>query len=65
VRRHNLRRVADGSWVCSGGPREQGKGMADGLGCPFSTRDYVAAVNHATQNGARPPDMPRDLWVTA
>jgi hypothetical protein len=46
--------------VCSGGPREPGK-----LGCDFRTADFAKAVNHATENGSSPPDMPRDLWVTA
>jgi hypothetical protein len=46
--------------VCSGGPREPGK-----LGCDFRTPKYDDAVNHATENQSTPPDMPRDLWVTA
>ena len=49
----------DGYWVCTGGARVAGR-----LGCDFRTRDYAAAVNHATENKSNPPDMPRDLWVT-
>jgi hypothetical protein len=58
-KRHVLRRT-EGVWVCSGGPREPGK-----LGCDFRTQDFAKAVNHATENQSTPPDMPRDLWVTA
>jgi hypothetical protein len=55
----------DGQWVCTGGPREPGKGLSHGLGCAFKTREYVDAVNHATAHGATPPDMPRGEWVRA
>lgn len=54
---HVPRQMADGRWVCKGGPRPEG--------CGFHADEYAQAVNHATQNGATPPDMPRDQWLTA
>lgn len=66
-KRHTLRLMADGRWVCSGGDRI---GTRDrdrtlhftGGGCDFSSTDYAAAVDHATLNGSCPPDMPRGTW---
>lgn len=68
--RHNLRLLPAGAcvlhpdigphWLCAGGLRPPA-----GQRCGFETRDYGDAVNHATAHGATPPDMPRDLWVTA
>lgn len=57
---HKLRMLADGRWVCSGGFRAlvKGEGFTGG-DCTFSSREYVDAVNHATERGAVPPDMPR------
>lgn len=56
-KRHNLR-LKEGRWVCSGGERQHGR-----LGCDFVTPEYDKAVNHATQNGAVPPDMPKEMWA--
>ena len=54
--------------MCSGGIREgernlDGSVRLKGGGCRFEATEYVAAVNHATANGAVPPDMPRGLWA--
>jgi hypothetical protein len=56
-KRHNLR-LLNGKWVCSGGERKSGA-----LGCDFATHEYDKAVNHATVNGAQPPDMPKEMWA--
>lgn len=67
-KRHNLRLMADGRWVCSGGKRT-GQRTADGRltytggDCAFASVSYAEAVNHATQHGAVPPDMPREAWA--
>jgi hypothetical protein len=52
--------MQDGRWVCKGGSRPP-----SGKPCAFVTTDYAAAVTHATEYGAQPPDMPRHLWATA
>lgn len=67
-KRHNLRRMANGKWVCSGGVRHgqrdrDGKATFSGGGCDFASHEYAEAVNHATAYGAVPPDMPREAWA--
>lgn len=68
VKRHNLRLLKDGRWVCSGGVRHgqrdrDGRTTWTGGGCDFASHEYAEAVNHATAYGAVPPDMPREAWA--
>lgn len=67
-KRHNLRLMKDGKWVCSGGVRtgqrdRDGRTTFSGGGCDFHSTEYAEAVNHATAYGAVPPDMPREAWA--
>lgn len=56
IYQHVLRKLADGRWVCKGGPHT-------GPRCAFATPEYHEAVTHATVNGATPPDAPREVWA--